>query len=351
MLKDRLNYKLLNLLILCAIAYLAIITNEYWLGFILQAFSIMVPFILAFAFAYALDPFVKYLERKGVRRSLAVAIVIIVVLVFCGGILAFTLPLLYDQFVAFAKSIMEFINDVSTKFNLNLGGMELKITDIFNQIIEEMGRAVSTGTISFVGKGINYIANLFIVLVVGIYFLLDMKKIRKAVKELLKRISMTSYKFICVLDRAMSTYVHSILKLMLVTVLEYTILYRLIGHPNWMLLGVLAGIATLIPYFGGIFTNIVSIITASVYSIPLLIATIVVSVIFSNVDGYIISPAIYGKNNNLSPVGIIFFVAVFGALFGIIGIIVAIPAYILVQTAYEFFGGKIKNKLEDMMDS
>ena len=136
MLKDRLNYKLLNLLILCAIAYLAIITNEYWLGFILRAFSIMVPFILAFAFAYALDPFVKYLERKGVRRSLAVAIVIIVVLVFCGGILAFTLPLLYDQFVAFAKSIMEFINDISMKFNLNLGGMELKITDIFNQIIE-----------------------------------------------------------------------------------------------------------------------------------------------------------------------------------------------------------------------
>ena len=117
----------------------------------------------------------------------------------------------------------------------------------------------------------------------------------------------------------------------------------------------------LLPYFfaiisffaeyGRIFTNIVSIITASVYSIPLLIATIVVAVIFSNVDGYIISPAIYGKSNNLSPVGIIFFVAVFGALFGIIGIIVAIPAYILVQTAYEFFGGEIKNKLEDMMDS
>ena len=84
-------------------------------------------------------------NEKESRRSLAVAIVIIVVLVFCGGILAFTLPLLYDQFVAFAKSIMEFINDVSTKFNLNLGGMELKITDIFNQIIEEMGRAVSNG--------------------------------------------------------------------------------------------------------------------------------------------------------------------------------------------------------------
>ena len=81
---------------------------------------------------------------------------------------------------------MEFINDVSTKFNLNLGGMELKITDIFNQIIEEMGRAVSTGSISFVGKGINYIANLFIVLVVGIYFLLDMKKIHKAVKRTFK---------------------------------------------------------------------------------------------------------------------------------------------------------------------
>lgn len=351
MFKDKLNFKLLNFLILCIIIYLAFITSNYWLGFIIKGFSIVLPFIIAFAFAYVLDPFVKHLEKKGVRRNLAIAIVILLVLVIFGGLLAFTLPLLYDQFVAFTRSIIVFLNDITTKFNLNLGGFEVKITDIFNQMIASLGKSISDGTISILGKSLNVLANGFIVLVVGIYFLIDMPKIRKVVENLIKKNNKRTFKFVKLLDGAMSTYVNSIVKLMMVSIVEYTIVYKIIGHPNWMLLGVLAGVTVIIPYFGGIFTNIVAIITASVSSIPLLIATIIVCVVFSNVDGYIISPAIYGKSNNLSPVGIIFSVVVCGAIFGIMGIVIAIPLYIVVQTTYKFYSNSIKDKLEDIMDN
>ncbi len=163
---------------------------------------------------------------------------------------------------------------------------------------------------------------------------------------------MTSYKFICVLDRAMSTYVHSILKLMLVTVLEYTIFVSFNRSSQLDVIGRFSRNCN----FDSVFRRNIYEYRFDYYGVCLFDSSFNCndccgSHFLSNVDGYIISPAIYGKSNNLSPVGIIFFVAVFGALFGIIGIIVAIPAYILVQTAYEFFGGKIKNKLEDMMDS
>ena len=65
------------------------------------------------------------------------------------------------------------------------------------------------------------------------------------------------------------------IKIVFITLIEYTVVYTIIGHPNALLLGFLAMITQLIPYFGGIITNIIAAITAIVVSPALLIKTVI----------------------------------------------------------------------------
>lgn len=351
MLKDKLNYKLINVLLLIISVYLVISTSNYWLGFISKFIEIIFPFILAFSFAYVLHPFVKKLEAKGVRRTLALATVILVVFTLIIGIISVTIPVIYEQLISFTRTITEAINDISGKYDIKLGGFETTITKALNTLIQDIGNYISTGTIDVLGKSVNFITNFIIVLVVGIYLLIDMDKIRKWIKKFLRKYQNKWYKYVRELDKQMGSYFQGLAIFMIIQLFEYTILFRLVGHPNWLLLGVLACVTTIIPYFGGLFTNIIAVVTASVISIPLFFSTLVITLIFPNIDGYLISPNIYGRTNNINPVIVIMIGGVFSSFFGIIGMAFALPVYLIIRTTWRSFNEEIKDKIQDVKES
>ena len=127
-------------------------------------------------------------------------------------------------------------------------------------------------------------------------------------------------------------------------------MYAIIGHPDALMLGTLAGVSNLIPYFGGIITNIVAAITAFVISPELFIKTIIVFVVFSAIDGNVINPLVYGKTNKIHPLVVIISVFAGGILFGITGIIVSLPVAIILIATYKYFKSDIsefsKSKLK-----
>ena len=65
MFKDRVNYRLINILLLMLVAYIGVSTIGVWGGIVGYLLSLILPFVIAFAIAYALHPFVKFLEKKG----------------------------------------------------------------------------------------------------------------------------------------------------------------------------------------------------------------------------------------------------------------------------------------------
>jgi predicted PurR-regulated permease PerM len=132
--------------------------------------------------------------------------------------------------------------------------------------------------------------------------------------------------------------------------IEYTLLYRLIGHPNFLLLGIIAAFSPLIPYFGGIIMNIVAIITASVISTKLLILCLIICLIFPQIDGYLISPKIYGKTNKVPALVTIFAVFAGGVLGGFVGIIIALPIAIILQTIYKYYDEEISEKISNLKE-
>ncbi len=342
MLKNKLNYRIINLAALMILLYIGFSNIGLWWGIIKKCISVLFPFIIGFAFAYAFTPLVRLLEKKGVPRVLSLLIVIFGIIFIVVGVFLLTLPMIYDQLSLTLKMVVEILHTISEKFNINIDFFEMEVTDYLNVILNSLGSVTSSTAIELLGKSFDFIGKFIVGFVGFIYFLVDMEKIRDSVRDFLMSFHPRSFQYIQCMDTEISHYLKGLEIFMFIQLFEYCFLFFIIGHPNWLILGVLSCLTTIIPYFGGLITNIIAIIMASVVSFPLVVATSIICLIFPQVDGYLISPKVYGKTNNVNPLITIMVVSIGGTLAGMIGIVVALPCYLLLRTTYLFFKKDLK---------
>lgn len=333
----KLNYKIINIAALVILFYFGFLSVRIGWDIIIKCMSLLAPFIVGFVFAYSLTPLVRWLQRKGLNKALAVIVVIFGLLIIVAGLIAMVVPLLYDQIVLLVKNVIEVFENFNTSFNLNIGSFEIKLTDYLTDIAKDIGTFASSTTIGFLSSSIGFTGKFIVGFVGFVYFLADMDKIRSGFKNILSSINTRLVSYIKCMDVEISNYLKGLEIFMVIQLFEYSILFLIIGHPNWLILGILACVTTVIPYFGGLITNVIAIILATVISPKLLILTIIICLIFPQLDGYLISPRIYGKTNSVNPLITIMVVSVGGTLKGAIGIIVALPIYLLIRSTYNFF--------------
>lgn len=350
MIKNKPDFKLINCALIVLIAFLIYRTGNLWIGCLATIKKIIVPFFLAFIVAYALYPFLQYLMKRKIPKALAVVIIIALII----GIIAFlgitVIPLLFGQLSSLFNGIIAFIKEISLKYDINFGPLQDTLSNGFNDIIMSLGKYVSNGAINMIGVSMEYLSIAFIAFASAIYFLIDMDKIRAFVKKYLKRKNKKAFRYVSAVDYEMKQYLTGFLRIMLITLVEYSLVYTIIGHPDALLLGFLAMIANLIPYFGGMIANVVAAITSFVISPVMFIKTLIVFMVLSWVDGYLINPLVYGKTNKVHPLVGIFAVFAGGILFGIVGVIISLPLAIILITTYKFYWDDISDKIEDIKD-
>lgn len=345
MIKNRLDFKLINIALFIFIILMIYQTQNLWIGTLFLLAKILFPFLIAFTVAYALYPFAKYLQEKKFPKAISLIVVIVLVSAIFGVTLFLVMPLLFEQLGSLFNSIITFIKEVSLEYDINFGPLQESLSNSFNDIIKTLGKYISDGAITFIGISVNYLSIAFIAIASAIYFLIDMDKIRIKLKSYLKK-KPKIYNYISELDHSMKSYLTGFIKIVFITVFEYSIAFLIIGHPNAILLGFLAAVGSLIPYFGGMFTNLIAAITAFVISPTLFIRTIIVFLILSIVDSYIINPYVYGKTNKIHPLVVILSVFAGGILGGILGIIISLPVAIMLITTYKYFKTDIDNKID-----
>ena len=353
MFENKFNYKLINVTVFLCMIYILISNIGLWIGILGKTASVCSPFIIGFAFAYALTPLVRLLQKKGVKKGLANLIVILGAVFIILFLLLVILPLVYDQLKLFIQSFSKGVSKLGVKFNINLGSYEIKLEDYLNDLLKEVGSIASSSIMDIISTSIGFISKFIVGFVGFIYFLTGMDRIRGFVGEMISNHKKRTFRYLKLLDVEISNYIKGLGTFMAIQLFEYSILYLIIGHPNWLLLGVLACITTIIPYFGGLITNLIALLTATVISVPLTIATLVICLIFPQLDGYYISPKVYGKTNNVNPLITIMAVSIGGTLLGPVGIIIALPSYLLIRTTWNFYKKDIKKgitKVKDAMD-
>ena len=134
---------------------------------------------------------------------------------------------------------------------MNLGPLQETLTKTFNEIIASVGTSAKDGAISAINMSLGVISTAVIAFSAAIYFLIDMDKIRAYIKYYSKKVSLRNFDYLKELDVQMNNYVSGFLKIVIISFFEYTIAFIVIGHPNALLLGFLAAVASFIPYFGG----------------------------------------------------------------------------------------------------
>ena len=351
MFSNKINYQIINFTAFMVLLYIGLSNIGLWWGILSKCLSVLSPFIIGFAFAYAFTPLVRWLEKKGLPRGMAVTATILGVILLLIGLMWITLPMLYDQLSLFIKMMMEVLNNISNKFDINIGTFKIKITDYLNSALKEIGMITSTTTIGILNKSLSFFSKFIVGFVGFIYFLADMNKIRSGLKELLAAGHKKFLGYVKCMDVEITQYLKGLEIFMVIQFFEYSLLFFIIGHPNWLVLGVLACVTTVIPYFGGLITNLIAILMASVVSPGLVIATIVICLIFPQLDGYVISPRVYGKTNNVNPLITIMVVSIGGTLMGIPGIIAALPIYLLLRTTYSYYKKDLKKGMNKVKET
>lgn len=350
--KNKLDLKLVNLALITLILFLIYQMYEFWGGFLIKIWTVLMPFAIAFILAYILYPVLKFLQNKGLPKPLA----LIIVLLTLGSILSIlgllVIPLLIEQLSSLFNNIILFVREFSTKHDLQFGPLQESLTTTFNSIIITLGNYVSDGAINIINMSLNVITNVLIILSVSIYFLIDMDNIWDWFKNYLSTKNPKTYLYFVMLDEEMKSYLTGISKIMCITFFEYTIAYSLIKHPNALLLGLLASLSNMIPFFGAMIVNIIALITSAV-NLPfpgLFIKTFIAIAIISIADTYVINPNVFKRSNRIHPIIIILSVFAGGYLFGVIGIFLSLPFSIMLITIYKFYKTDIHSKINDIKE-
>lgn len=342
---DKVNYKLVNLLLIIAIICLLYMIRGLWIGIVTTIFNVIAPFALAFCLAYVIYPLVKKLIESGAPKWLAILTVCILGFGSLFLIIMLTIPLLYEQILLFLSNITMLLSDLSSKYELNFGSLQATLTDFSTNIISSLGNSISNGAISAVNSSISVFSTGIVVICAAIYFLIDMSKIRDIVKKYFYRKNRRTCSFLIKLDDELTKYIGGLGKNILIQVIEYTFAFLLIGHPNYLILGIISGLSAIIPWFGGFLVAIISLLVSSVISARLFLLTVVICIICPILDGNVIGPKVYGKTNNLHPLLVIFAVSAGGAIGGFWGIVLSLPIAIIIRTAYNFYKRDIDNRI------
>lgn len=343
---DKVNYKLLNLLIVIAIICLLYFIRGLWIGIVVNIFNILAPFFLAFALAYVIYPLVKKLIDSGAPKWLAILTVCILGFGSLFLIILLTVPLLYEQILLFISNISMLLSDLSTKYELNFGGLQSSLTDFSSNIISSLGNSISDGAINVVNSSVNAFSTGIVVVCAAVYFLIDMDKIRHNVKKYFNRKNRRTSMFLIKLDTELTKYIGGMGKNILIQMAEYTLAFVLIGHPNYLILGILSGLSAIIPWFGGFLVAVISLLVSSVISTKLFFFTVAISIICPILDGNVIGPKVYGKTNKLHPLLVIFAVSAGGVIGGFWGIILSLPIAIVIKATYEFYRRDIDRRIK-----
>ena len=343
--KNKLNYKLLNVLVIVAIVCLLYLIKNLWIGIVNNIFSIIAPFLLAFAIAYAIYPMVRKLNNSGSPKWLSILVTLVICFGFLLILILLVVPLLYEQTLLFISNISVFLSDISSKYSINVGSWQTSLSAISSDIIKGLGNYISNGALNIVNTSINFFTNTAIVFCSVVYFLVDMDKIRKWIKTYFSRKNRKFYHYLKSLDVELGKYVLGMCKNVIVQMVEYTVIFFIIGHPNYLIVGVLSGVSAIIPWFGGFIVTVLSLLVSSVLGTKLFIATAIVCMICPILDGNVIGPKIYGKSNKLHPLLVIFAVFAGGIIAGFWGIVISIPVAIILKVTYNFYKKDINRRI------
>jgi len=319
--KDQLKY--------WGIASVAILVALWFMG------DVLLPFILGGAIAYFLDPVADRLQRLGLSRAMATAVITVMALLIFVIMALLVVPTLVNQ----ALNLFQIAPDLTKRLTVFLterfpslledgSTLRTSITSLGASVQERGGELLNTALSSAAGI-LNIIMLFVIVPVVAVYMLLDWDRMISHVDSLLPRDHAPVVRRLARdVDRTLASFIRGMGTVCLILGTYYAIALMVVGLQFGLVVGFIAGLVTFIPYLGALIGGALAIGLALFQfwgdwvSIGLVAGIFVIGQV---IEGNVLTPKLVGNSVGLHPVWLILSLSVFGTLFGFVGMLVAVP--------------------------
>lgn len=295
---------------------------------------VLLPFLLAVIAAYILNPLVDFFEKRGIPRAIGILLIYAVFFSLFLAIGLSSIPVLILELQVLAEGIPEYIRHVR-QFILNIQDEYQRINipdgvrDVLDQNITELQNWLMNLLELVSHRIVALFSHTFMIFVIPIlvyYILRDMEILKRAVLQVFPAryrkwvVAMSSE-----MDRTMGAYFRGmLLTCFLVAAMTYTGLL-IVGMEFALLLGLISGITNIIPYFGPFIGAVPAVLIALLSSPLLALKVIAVVVIVQQIESQLVTPQVIGRSIGLHPLTVIFALILGGTLFGVGGLIFAVP--------------------------
>lgn len=313
--------------------------------------SILLPFVAGMALAYFLDPVADRLQRLGLSRVMATTLILVAFLIVLVLGLVILIPLLASQLTDFIAKLPEYLTQlqglitsfdpqwIEQRFGVDAEGLR----EGLNSLLTSGFGFLTTVFQSIWSSGVALfsIASLFVVTpVVAFYMLLDWDRMIRTVDSWVPRDHVETVRQIATdINSATAGFVRGQGTLCLILGLLYAFGLTLTGLKFGVLIGLFAGVISFIPYVGSLVGLVLSVGLAFVQFWPDWLMVVAVACVFfvgQFIEGNILQPRLVGKSVGLHPVWLMFALFAFGALFGFVGLLIAVPAAAAIAVLVRF---------------
>lgn len=313
--------------------------------------KILPPFIIGVVIAFLFKNLVAKLENKGINRNISSLFFVILGSLLIVTIVVFIVPIVFTQGVSLVKELINYFSKVDVNIileKLNRIGISTDGTSLRNNIL-----LIYQHGIKYLGNLSNFllsksiyvvekIVNLFVIPIITFYILRDWDKIFKSLVDLTpKEYKSTFIKISVRINRVLEEFLVGQFLVCFILGTFYSIMLYLIGLKYGLLIGMLGGLFTIVPYLG-CFCGCIVATTASIFQcngIDFMNIFLVLGVfaIGQFIEGNFITPKLIGEKVNLHPLWIIFALFAGGSIGGVMGIFFSLPIAGIIGTILRYY--------------
>ena len=341
------------LIIIGVYCLIRLIKEVQILPFVLTVLGLLSPLFIGIVVAWLFDPFVTYLNKKGIRRGLGAAICYAIFLGIIVLILTALIPLLSEQvndfvtttvpalFTSVREFIDNFFNSLNNIENFDAFAMRDEIFNNLESIATNLTSSLPDLLVSIVTSLFSGIGVFAVGLIIGFYLLLDFDKNTDTLFSLVpKKYRSETKKCLNAVNKPLKRFVNGALIDCSIIFVVTTIGFSIIGLKAPLLFAVFCAITNVIPYAGPYIGGAPAVLVGLTQSPTIGIAVLIFIVVVQAVEGNLLQPFIMSKTTKLNPVTIILGLLVFGYFFGILGMILSTPIIGAIKELINFFDEK-----------
>ncbi|NMC36533.1 AI-2E family transporter [Candidatus Beckwithbacteria bacterium] len=293
-----------------------------------QIRGVLLLFFIAFVLATALNSLVRNLEKIRIPRLIGIVITFLLVIGFIALIVSGLVPVVADQTNVLTKVI--------SKELPNLTLIDVSEKEITSQI-ESLTRNAGNVFNFFLGAFSNII-DIFLLITITFYIMIERNKLGKYLRILFgdSHGEKQAEELITNIEHRLGGWVRGEIALMIIVGLLTYIGLTLLGIPYALPLALLAGLLELVPNIGPVISAVPSVLLALSYSFPLALGTIVLYIVVQQLENNLIVPIVMKESIGLPPLITLMCLMIGGSLGGVVGAVLAIPAFITLQVVIAY---------------